>query len=149
MNISTYEARIAALEAQLGPGPGTAKGILSVVVTPDINLNNGSTLNAALAEMMPVTETGDGYSVMVPAGTLGQSYSITLEVSSDKYAGAFYYDESAGGRQEIFAENMGEPLTVQVQTEGTNAKNLSFSVSATNDNDDEIMLNVAVNEMPS
>lgn len=56
MNISTYEARIAALEAQQGPGPSDEGGILSVTVTPDINLSLGGTLNSWLSDNLPLAD---------------------------------------------------------------------------------------------
>lgn len=64
MNISTYEARIAALEAQLGPGPGPKTGLLSVVFNPDITLDDESSLNEMLADLMPI-ESGDSKTVSV------------------------------------------------------------------------------------
>ena len=45
MNISTYEARIAALEAQLGPEPVPETGLVSIVFDPDIHLKTNKTIN--------------------------------------------------------------------------------------------------------
>ena len=53
MNISTYEARIAALEAQLGPGPVPETGLVSMVITPDILLTDGTTINEKLNTFLP------------------------------------------------------------------------------------------------
>ena len=57
MNISTYEARIKALEDQLNPpGPSGEGGILSVTVTPDITLFDGTTLSDWLSDTLPIAE---------------------------------------------------------------------------------------------
>lgn len=89
MNISTYEARIAALEAQLGPGPGPVPetGIVSIKITPDLTLVGDVSLNSALRERLPLNsgeqeftfnsidhlENGDTYTVKVTPGTTWQA----------------------------------------------------------------------------
>lgn len=90
MNISTYEARIAALEAQLGPepGPGTETGILSVVVEPNIPLEGGSTVNDELSAVMPVTSGNTLGFTKTPLTPLVESstYTVTVTPGSNWYA---------------------------------------------------------------
>lgn len=86
MNISTYEARIAALEAQLGPGPGPSgptTGLLSVTVNPDITLSDNSSLNDALADLMPI-ESGDSKTLSVTGDiNTDVDYTITATPGSE------------------------------------------------------------------
>lgn len=105
MNISTYEARIAALEAQLGPGPGPIPetGLVSAVVTPDITLDDGTTINSKLAALMPIVSGDDQYLQYTSASPLTESanYTITITPVSNWYAGV---------NNEIGA--LGEPVSV-------------------------------------
>lgn len=87
MNISTYESRIKALEDQLNPpGPsGPETGLVSVVVTPDITLSDGTSLNAKLAAMMP---KASGREVINEnsLGALEADYRVTVKPGTDWYA---------------------------------------------------------------
>jgi len=92
MNISTYEARIAALEAQLGPEPGPTPetGLASVVVTPDITLSDGTSLNAKLAAMMPVAESSVNWiDYAAPSLTVGTKYTVRVTPGENWYAYPF------------------------------------------------------------
>ena len=91
MNISTYEARIKALEDQLYP-PGEATGLLSLIVSPDITLSDSSSLNSKLAELMPVENGVNVLDFVANALTVGDKYSFTYTPSSGYYA----YDFSGG-----------------------------------------------------
>ncbi len=99
MNISTYEARIAALEAQLGPGPEPVQetGIVSVVVTPDITLSDGTSLNAKLAEMMPI-ESGQENINTQSVGALETQYQVTIKPGTTWHARKS--DNTFGGQGE-------------------------------------------------
>lgn len=96
MNISTYEARIAALEAQLGPGPGpvTGGGILSVVLTPDITLAGNVSLNDGLTGVMPIeygeSKTKEGICDIEP------NTPFNIELTPDSNGYPFYEDPSSG-----------------------------------------------------
>ena len=85
MNISTYESRIKALEDQLNP-PAGANGLLSLVITPDITLSDSSSLNAKLAEMMPVENGVNVLDFVANALTVGDNYSFTYTPSAGYYA---------------------------------------------------------------
>lgn len=86
MNISTYEARIAALEAQLGPEPGPSgptTGLLWVTVSPDITLSDNSSLNDALGDLMPI-ESGDSKTLSI-TGDINREvdYTVTATPGSE------------------------------------------------------------------
>ena len=88
MNISTYESRIKALEDQINPpGPSGGTGLLSVVVTPDITLSDGTTVNQRLKEQLPMSEAG---MLQLNETTLsleaGEAFSVTVTPGSDWYA---------------------------------------------------------------
>ena len=87
MNISTYEARIKALEDQLNP-PGPETGLVSVVVTPDITLSDGKSLNAKIAEFMPM-QSGEISVAGTPHNTVqfeeGTEFTFTVTPGSDWY----------------------------------------------------------------
>lgn len=108
MNISTYEARIAALEAQLGPGPGPEPGpvpetgLVSVVVTPDILLSDGTTINEKLGEMLPMAS---GTKKETFATTADQ-IPVTTTFNVDIVPGSEWYGSSGvdGEGQPIFGE---------------------------------------------
>lgn len=91
MNISTYEARIAALEAQLGPepGPATKTGLLSVVFTPDFG-----GINARLAELLPMTSGVEKIEILDDTLKVGDTFSVSVTPGSDWKALAF--DPGAG-----------------------------------------------------
>lgn len=79
MNISTYEARIKALEDQLNPpGPGGSTGLLSVTVTPDITLSDGTSLNAKLAALMPMAPGKVETITTLRTPSLNETYSVTI-----------------------------------------------------------------------
>ncbi len=125
MNISTYEARIAALEAQMGPGPGPVQetGVVSITVTPNIQLDNG-TLNNKLSQLMPLTTEGP-YPVDYTTNTpMEQTYNVTVVPGSAWY----------GFAGEVIGEEPGQPVTSQV-TLGyeQNQEHLAFNAGALSD----------------
>lgn len=113
MNISTYEARIAALEAQMGPVPGPETGLVSVVLNPDITLLDGTTLNAKLAEMMPIESTGVHQNIRAVASSsslvLSQDYSVEVTPGAS-WCGL----GNAMGGSGMNVGEVGSPLTMQV-----------------------------------
>lgn len=99
MNISTYESRIAALEAQLGPGPGpgpgpTEIGLLRVESTPNPYDTSGTQLNEAITNALPLLEVHpmssfvpDDLTVFFQDEVTAQaSYSITVYPKPGCYA---------------------------------------------------------------
>ena len=91
MNISTYEARIKALEDQLNPpGPGGATGLLSVTVNPDIR-----GVNAQLAAMLPLLTGNREITILDENVQEGDTFTVSVTPSSDWKAVAF--DPDGGG----------------------------------------------------
>ena len=90
MNISTYEARIKALEDQLNPPGPAVSGLLSVVVNPEITLADTTSLNAKISEMMPIEPSNDPMFIRetLLAGALvaGNVYNVSVTPSPDWYA---------------------------------------------------------------
>lgn len=105
MNISTYEARIKALEDQLNPpAPGGSTGLLSVTVSPDITLDDGTSLNAKLAAMMPLRwedgtvdpEYPTDHTMDIEFNTesqMGSSHTVTVKPSVNRYAMSYDKDQ--------------------------------------------------------
>lgn len=87
MNISTYEARIKALEDQLNPPvPGGSTGLLSVTVSPDITLGDGTSLNAKLAALMPLEPDADQRILDTDAGlSRDTEYTVTAKPGNEWY----------------------------------------------------------------
>lgn len=81
MNISTYEARIAALEAQLGPGPGPETGLVSMVVTPDILLSDGTTINKKLGELLPMISGNKNVHYETTADQIPVTTTFNVEIT--------------------------------------------------------------------
>lgn len=106
MNISTYEARIAALEAQQGPEPGPVQetGVISITVHPDILLNNGNTLNDKLSLLMPSTKEGQIFSDHTTDTAMEKTYNITVVPGSAWY----------GFVGNAIGEEPGQPVTGSV-----------------------------------
>lgn len=127
MNISTYEARIAALEAQLGPGPSGGTGLLSVVVTPDVELSDNTTLNEKLAAMMPM-EPGGEQRIEDKSAKIDNSMDYTITVTP---ASKWYGIISAGISGESIGETAGSPVSLEIApvTSGDVVK-LNFSAGA-------------------
>ena len=135
MNISTYEARIAALEAQLGPGPSGGRGIESILISPDIG-----GINAVLAATSFYYEDGLtsdevpewGRLISVTKNTtdfLPETVDVTVTPSDGLYA--VYMDPSSGVA--TFGD-VGAPATFKVGiVEGVQL--YSFSVAVVNSND--------------
>lgn len=85
MNISTYEARIKALEDQLNPpGPGGEPYVISAVVTPNITLNEGGTINEKLAALMPITENQENQNYGASL-TVGDTYTVRVTPGENYY----------------------------------------------------------------
>lgn len=126
MNISTYEARIAALEAQIGPGPGPSTGsVLSVVVTPDITLNNETTLNEKLATLMPVTEFKQMEEYGTPSLTVGDVYTYRVTPSEN------YYVYTVEDEPVAATGDAGEAVDIQVEVaEGHRDKYIAITALA-------------------
>ncbi len=121
MNISTYEARIAALEAQLRPG--SANGILSMTITPDI-VNDGTSLKDRLQTMMPITDERE--IIWNLQSALPESeYTVKITPSNGSYAALVI------NREWHYGTAMGEELTASVPTDADG--NLEFdAVSISN-----------------
>lgn len=130
MNISTYEARIKALEDQLNPpGPGGSTGLLSVTVSPDITLSDGTSLNAKIAEHMPILDTGEFPLNFNTQNALedGVAYSVTATPGSTWQASIYNGDEGSSG-------TIGQPVTITI---AVSHRALEFSAYASADLDDD------------
>lgn len=110
MNISTYESRIKALEDQLNPpAPSGSTGLLSVVVSPDINLNDGTTLNAKLAALMPVEPDEAPHIVETNAVVVEDTeYTVTATPGSGWYGVAF------GPEGQAIGDTAGTPVSLSL-----------------------------------
>ena len=128
MNISTYEARIAALEAQLGPGPGPVQetGLVSMKITPDILLTDGTTLNEKLNTLLPKVSGTQNVSYETTADQIPvtDTFNVELVPGSEWYA-LNGFDESH------------EP------TFGEKGANTSVSFTPYNEGNRELILHVA------
>lgn len=122
MNISTYEARIAALEAQLGPGPGPVQetGLVSVVVTPDIALSDGNSLNNIIATHMPLV-SGEKIEALTREA-LATEYTVTITPGSS-WKAFFTGDGSDAG-------SVGETIS---KVYNVSENTLTFDVFASSD----------------
>ena len=135
MNISTYEARIAALEAQLGPDPGPSGGVAieSITLSPDIN-----GINAILAATQFNYEDGEplddgpawsrGFNITRnTTETLPSTIEVTVTPRDDLYV--MYQDQKNGT---IAYGEKGEPVTF---TAYKSLDDFRTSISAINTND--------------
>lgn len=144
MNISTYEARIAALEAQLGPGPGpvTGGGILSVVLTPDITLVGNVSFNDGLTGKMPIeygeSKTEEGVCDIEP------NTPFNIELTPDSNGYPFYEDPSSG---DYVIGDKGQSMNFQINSlagPGTNAFVSYMGVSNMADPESENAINATL-----
>lgn len=146
MNISTYEARIKALEDQLNPpAPGGSTGLLSVVVTPDITLSDGTSLNAKLAEMMPIEGTSDGVPQIRTITALpetppesGTEYSFVVTPASGDTAGYKV------GTTQTLSNEKGAPLSGSASVENGAFSMNVFSFNGTKEDDGKVFPNRTV-----
>ena len=110
MNISTYEARIKALEDQLNPpAPGGSTGLLSVTVSPDITLSDGTSLNAKLAAMMPL-EPGAEQRILDTNAEFSQDteYTVTAKPGNEWYGVVF------GQTGQTIGDTAGAPVSLNL-----------------------------------
>ena len=112
MNISTYEARIKALEDQLNPpAPGGSTGLLSVTVSPDITLSGGTSLNAKLAAMMPLEPDARQDIVETDAEVAEDTeYTVTAKPGSE------WYGIVVGPSGRAIGDTAGAPVSLNCTT---------------------------------
>lgn len=125
MNISTYEARIKALEAQLGPGPGPVPetGLVSIVFDPDIHLKTNKTINETLSEITPKESGTEMISAETTTFDEGDEYSVTITPGSEWYGVVIKSDGMGSGDQ-------GEPYTAVAQVVKDANNNLVLNIGA-------------------
>lgn len=133
MNISTYEARIKALEDQLNP-PGPAGGLVieSITISPDV-----AGINAILEEMTFDYESGDPDRLIPWArnfrvtrsttDTLPQTLDVTIAPTEGLYAmfndtitGTTSYGEISAPATFTFTRETGPELTLRLGAINTN-----------------------------
>ena len=91
-------------------------GLMSVTVTPDITLNDETSLNEKLAELMPIA-IGDNQTLSVNATLVDDTkYTVTITPGSDFFAFG-----------DTLAQQKGEPLTIDITVENLA---LEFGVGA-------------------
>lgn len=128
MNISTYEARIAALEAQLGPGPGPVPetGLASMVVTPNILLSDGTTINEKLGELLPMISGNKN----VQYETTAEQIPVTTTFNVEITPGSEWYALKGFGEQgrPIFGEK-GEKNSLSFTPDSEGSRELILTIT--------------------
>lgn len=128
MNISTYEARIAALEAQLGPGPGPAPetGLVSMVVTPDILLSDGTTINEKLGELLPMASGTKSVTYNTTADQIPVTTTFNVEITpGSEWYGLKGFSEQG---QPIMGEK-GEKTSLSFTTHNEGSRELILAIT--------------------
>lgn len=126
MNISTYESRIAALEAQLGPGPGPGPktGLVSIVFDPDIPLKTNKTINETLSEITPKESGTEMISAETKTFDEGDEYSFTITPGNEWYG----VGVTSGG---MGSGDRGKPYTAVAQVvKDADNNNLVLNIGA-------------------